>query len=124
MSAYAIAIIESTTMNQEIVRYLERIDATLTPYGGEYAIHGGPRTVLEGSFDADVVAIRFPDREKALAWYLSPAYRALQPLRSANTTGSVFLLDGVPPGHRGIDILTPTASACGARPGTGEPGAA
>lgn len=109
MSAYAIAIIDSTTMNQEIVHYLERIDATLAPYGGEYAIHGGPCTVLEGSFDADLVAIRFPDREQALAWYRSPEYRAIQPLRSANTVGRVFLVDGVPPSHRGIDLLTPSS---------------
>lgn len=105
MTAYAIAIITETRMNDELRQYLERIDATLAPYGGEYAIHGGPYTVLEGAIRGDIVAIRFPDHERALAWYESPAYQAIKDLRTANTTGAVFLAHGVGPGHRGADIL-------------------
>jgi uncharacterized protein (DUF1330 family) len=105
MTAYAIAIITDTRMNDEVRQYLERIDATLAPYGGEYAIHGGPYTVLEGAIRGDIVAIRFPDHERALAWYESPAYQDIKALRTANTTGAVFLVHGVPKGHRGIDIL-------------------
>jgi len=42
MTAYAIANIQSITIGPAIVEYLERIDATLAPYGGRFLIHGDP----------------------------------------------------------------------------------
>jgi hypothetical protein len=41
MSGYAVAHIREVTMNADIVKYLEEIDATLRPFGGRFAIHGG-----------------------------------------------------------------------------------
>ena len=42
MSAYAVANLHAVRMGPEIVRYLERIDATLAPFEGRFIIHGGP----------------------------------------------------------------------------------
>ncbi|TFW10646.1 DUF1330 domain-containing protein [Massilia arenosa] len=105
MTAYAIALITETRFNDEVREYLQRIDATLAPYGGEFAIHGGPYEVKEGALAGDLVAIRFPDMAHAQAWYASPAYQAIKTLRTANTEGTLFLVNGVPPGHRGVDVL-------------------
>lgn len=110
MSAYVIAIISETRMNDEVREYLERIDETLALFGGEYVIHGGPYTPLEGDIAGDIVAIRFPDYERALGWYTSPEYKAIRPLRTANASGIVFLVNGVGPGHRGVDLLAPAVA--------------
>lgn len=106
MTAYAIAHLQNVTMGPEIVEYLEKIDATLVPYGGYYLIHGGATQVLEGSWQGDTIMLGFPDLEQAQAWYHSEAYRRILPLRTANAMGDVILVEGVPEGHRGVNILS------------------
>jgi len=105
MTAYAIADLHRVSMGPAIVEYLQKIDATLAPFGGRYIIHGGRKTVLEGDWAGDIIVIAFPDRAAAEAWYASPAYRAIIALRTDNSEGNVVLVDGVGAGHRATDIL-------------------
>jgi uncharacterized protein (DUF1330 family) len=105
MTAYAIALIRETCFNEELIEYLRGIDETLSPYEGKYLVHGGPYEPLEGSWSGDMVVIQFPTMEHARGWYHSEAYTALRPLRTRNTEGDVLLVAGVPPGHKGADLL-------------------
>ena len=47
--AYGVALLQDVRMGPPIVEYLERIDATLAPYGGRFIVHGatpaGPRRI-------------------------------------------------------------------------------
>ncbi len=103
--AYGVALLQDVRMGPPIVEYLERIDATLAPYGGRFIVHGATPQVLEGSSPGTMVVIEFPDRDHALEWYDSPAYQAILPLRTENTTSTVFVVDGVGPDHRATDVL-------------------
>lgn len=105
MSCFAVAHITRVIPGPAIVEYLERIEETLAPFGGRYVLHGGDTEVLEGDWSGDLVAIEFPDRATARAWYQSSAYRAIRPLRTDNTVGDVILIDRVPDGHRATDVL-------------------
>jgi uncharacterized protein (DUF1330 family) len=105
MPAYAIAHLRSVDVGPEIVEYLDRIDATLEPFGGRFIIHGATPEVLEDAFPGVLVVIEFPDREAANAWYASPAYQAILPLRREHSDGTAFIVDGVKPGHRAPDAL-------------------
>jgi uncharacterized protein (DUF1330 family) len=105
MSAYAIAHVQSVTVGPDIVEYLQGIDATLAPFGGRFLVHGDPADVREGDFSGDVIVIEFPDRDSAVGWYESRAYREIVDLRRWNTTGWVVLIDGVPSDHRATDII-------------------
>lgn len=105
MTAYAVAVVRETRFGPEIKEYLQRIDATLAPYSGRYRVHGGPYHPLEGAWSSDLVIIEFPSMEQAKAWYDSDAYAAIRPLRTAHTEGDVLLVQGVPDGHRGVDLL-------------------
>lgn len=105
MTAYAVAVIRETRFNEEVAEYLRRIDATLAPFSGKYIVHGGPYKPLEGSWSGDLVVIEFPSMDEAQGWYGSEAYAAIRPLRAANTDGDVLLVQGVPEGHKGADIL-------------------
>jgi uncharacterized protein (DUF1330 family) len=105
--AYAVAIIRETRFGPEIREYLERIDETLKPWSGRFRIHGGPYETVEGTWTGDLVLIEFPDLERARQWYHSPAYQAIKPLRTANTSGTVFLVSAVPDHHLATDILHP-----------------
>jgi uncharacterized protein (DUF1330 family) len=105
MTTYAIGHLHDVRMGPDIVAYLERIDATLAPFGGRFAIHGGRAEVLEGAWSGDLIAISFPDRAAAQAWYASEAYQAIAGLRTRNARGAVIIIDGVPEDHRATDIL-------------------
>lgn len=105
MSAYAVARLTDVAMGEEIVAYLKRIDATLKPFNGHFLIHGGPVERLEGAWSGDLIMIGFPDMKSARAWYTSPAYREILPLRTGNSKGDVILIEGVSPDHRATDIL-------------------
>ena len=105
MTAYAVAVIRETRFGDEIREYLQRIDATLAPFSGKYRVHGGPYQRLEGAWASDLVVIEFPSMEHAQGWYESAAYQAIRRLRAEHTEGDLFLVQGVPEGHRGADLL-------------------
>ena len=100
MTAYAVAHLRSVDQNAEIVDYLRRIDATLDPFDGRFVVHGVLPEVLEGEWPGVLVVIGFPDLAAAHAWYDSPAYREILPLRTRNSDGVTLLVDGVPDGYR------------------------
>lgn len=95
MTAYAIGLLEDLQFGPDIVTYLQRIDATLVPYGGEFLVHGTRPELREGTFGGDCVVIAFPSMEQARAWYGSDAYAPLIPLRTQHSRSTVFLLEGV-----------------------------
>jgi uncharacterized protein (DUF1330 family) len=105
MTSYAVGILHDVKMGPAIVEYLERIDATLAPFDGHFIVHGGQARVLEGTTPGTLIVIEFPDRSKAEDWYDSPAYQAILPLRAANSTSTIFLIDGVDRDHLATDVL-------------------
>jgi len=111
VAAYALAHIRFVRIGPEITKYLERIDATLAPFGGHFLVHGNKAEILEGQWRGDVIIIEFPDRDSATRWYESAEYQAILPWRTQNSDGTVILVDGVPSGHHATDILAPSATA-------------
>ena len=63
--AYAVAHLRNVNMGPPIEEYLQRIDATLEPFGGRFLIHGGELEVLEGTWPRHLIVIEFPDRARA-----------------------------------------------------------
>ncbi|MGA0613820.1 DUF1330 domain-containing protein [Paracoccus sp. KR1-242] len=105
MTAYAVGQLRNVQINDGIVDYLQGIDATLAPFEGRFIIHGGARETLEGNPTDDLIVIAFPSKGAAQAWYASPAYQALIPLRLQGAEGDVYLMEGVGAEHRATDIL-------------------
>ena len=95
--AYMIA--ELTVTDAEAFRkYAPQVQATLDPFEGRYLARGGKLVVLEGKAPGDrVVVIEFPSVAKAQAFYDSPAYKAIAPLRRAAAHGPAFIVEGVGP---------------------------
>ncbi|WKU46647.1 DUF1330 domain-containing protein [Streptomyces sp. VNUA116] len=83
----------------DIIEYVERIQATLDPFGGRFLVHGAEVEVLEGDWPGNMVLIGFPGLAEARAWYASPEYQALVPLRTDHVEGVIILVDGVAPGY-------------------------
>ena len=63
-------------------QYRSQVPQTLAPWRGELVFRGTQRAVWSGSNPhPEIVVIRFPDAASADAWFNSPAYQALIPLR-------------------------------------------
>jgi uncharacterized protein (DUF1330 family) len=100
MTAYALAhLYNPQPHHPEVLEYLERIQATLDPFGGRFLVHGAAVEVREGSWPGALVLIEFPGLAEARAWYDSPAYQEILPLRTNNIDGVALLVEGVEPGH-------------------------
>jgi uncharacterized protein (DUF1330 family) len=105
MTTFAVARLYDVEFGPAIIEYLGRIDDTLEPFGGRFVLHGGPVEKIEGDWTGDLVAIAFPDRAAARAWYASEPYQAILPLRIDHSHGDVIFIDAVSDGHRATDIL-------------------
>lgn len=103
--AYVIAYLRDVEVGPEIAEYIERIGATMAPYGGRFLVHGGQLVALEGTWDGDVVMLEFPDLASAQEWFESPDYQAILPLRTEHSTSMVALVEGVPDGYRAVDKI-------------------
>ena len=105
MPAYAVAHMRQVTTGPAIAEYLERIDATLAPFGGRFVVHGGQVEVVEGSWPGHLIVIEFPSRARVHDWYRSAAYQQILALRTGNSHSDVIVVDGVGSGHRATDVL-------------------
>ena len=88
MSAYIVVhnvVIDPAQMQQ----YIPQAVGTLTAHGAEGA------TVLEGNppFPRTII-LKFVSQAAAKAWYQSPEYQKILPLRLQGTQGYAVLVDG------------------------------
>lgn len=83
--------------NEEALSYLEQVEATVAPYGGKWLAQGDV-DVIEGAWPGSVVLMEFPDRAAVDAWYNSPEYQAILPLRVNNAVSDIILVDSLPDG--------------------------
>jgi len=96
--AYLIAETEVTD-RAAFQKYAEKVPETLAPSSGSfhYVVRGGKTQALEGQPPKGIVVISFDSTEKALAWYNSPAYEAIKPIRRGASVRRMFMAEGLPP---------------------------
>ena len=99
MTAYAIAHLRNLNINDEVLEYLECIQETMAPFGARFLVHNRKVEVMEGQWPGTVVLVEFPDVERARAWYASPGYQAILPLRTRHIDGDIILVEGVGPDY-------------------------
>jgi uncharacterized protein (DUF1330 family) len=75
--------------------YAAHVAATLAPYGGHYLAAGGRTESIEGAPPASRVSLlEFPSVDLAEAWYNSPEYDKIKPVRHAVATTRSFIVEG------------------------------
>ena len=93
MSAYYLVslTVRDTT---HLSTYRSAVGATLPPFGGSVVLNGRVTEVTVGSHRHQAaVVLSFPDVATARAWYDSPAYQAIVPVRDAAMDADFILLD-------------------------------
>ncbi|HKN52253.1 MAG TPA: DUF1330 domain-containing protein [Amycolatopsis sp.] len=100
MTAYGLAHLRPpAVLAEQVFEYLERIQATLDPFGGKFLVHGAAVEVKEGEWPGAVVVIEFPSAAAAREWYASPAYQEILHLRADYIPGDLILVEGCGPDH-------------------------
>lgn len=75
-------------------QYRAQVPATLAPWGAELVFRGQQLAALAGAQrHASIVVIRFPDVAAINAWFASPAYQALLPLREQAAEMDLLVYD-------------------------------
>lgn len=74
--------------------YSAAVESTFVPFGGKYAVRGGKVASLEGEPMKRVIMIVFPSLEQAQAWYASPRYQEIMPIRHRSAKSRAFIMEG------------------------------
>jgi uncharacterized protein (DUF1330 family) len=100
--AYVIAEVEKDpTKTQDPAaarKYAEEAPKSLAAFDARYMVAGGKVQAVEGEAPKGyIVVIAFDSLEKAHAWYDSPAYAAIRPIRQNSTKSRILIVEGVAP---------------------------
>jgi len=93
---YVIAEVEVTDPTT-MQKYSEKVPETLAPFDGHFLVRGGKTQTLEGEAPKRIVVIAFESAERARAWYDSPAYAAIKPIRQSAAKARLFIVEGLAP---------------------------
>jgi len=92
--AYYIAEFELTDP-EGIAPYRAGVDATFKPYSGRYIVRAASVNRLEGDPPRHrLVIIKFDSLEQAQAWYNSPEYARIRPLRQRSGHTNAYIVEG------------------------------
>lgn len=94
MPAYI--IIHNTVLDPEAMSaYVPKAIGTFGSHGAALRVIEEASTLLEGACDHPrTIVLEFESREKAQAWYGSPEYQEILPIRLGATNGFAVLVDG------------------------------
>jgi uncharacterized protein (DUF1330 family) len=82
----------------ENLEYLEQVEATFIPYGGQWLALDAQVESIEGAWPGSVVLMSFPDMDTAKQWYESAEYREILHLRTDSAVSDLILIDAVDAG--------------------------
>ena len=94
MAAYVIGEIDVTDQ-ATYDEYRKQVPATVEKHGGRFIVRGGSVEALEGGWSPKrLVVLQFPSMAQALAWYRSPEYAPLIPVRQKASRGKLVAVEG------------------------------
>jgi uncharacterized protein (DUF1330 family) len=73
------------------------VESTFAPFSGRYIVRGSQMDALEGDVPKSrLVIIAFDGLEQARAWYNSPAYAEIRPIRQRSGHTNAYIVEGLP----------------------------
>lgn len=93
---FVISEVDAITDPIAIKEYGAKASETLAPFNGRFVVRGGKTESLDGDAPPKgIVVISFDSSRQAHAWYDSPAYAAIKPIRLAASKGRMFIVPRV-----------------------------
>ena len=86
-------VVELTPLNKDKLSEYSALAAdTFAPFNGHFIAKGAVEVLHGDALFPMKAIIEFPDKESAKAWYESPAYQALIPIREKGMRSNFHLL--------------------------------
>jgi uncharacterized protein (DUF1330 family) len=97
--AYYVGNVQEVRDAEVYKAYAAKVGDTLTPFGGTFIVRGAEPVILDASRKPPgyIVVIQFPSMKKLRAWWDSPVYSTIPPIRERLTTGQNYAVEGLPP---------------------------
>jgi len=96
MSVYMIVETKEVMDKRKYSEYIQRVPQTIEKFGGRYLARGGQVNVVSGEWNPErVIIVEFESRDKFNAWWNSPEYRAVAPLRELSTKTNAIVVEGM-----------------------------
>ena len=94
----AIMVAQITVRDPEKLKEYSRIAPdTIAPYNGKFLFFGKKAEIICGTHDHEFIGVlEFPDKESIKAWYNSPEYQAVIPIRDEASEMVFVTYDPVP----------------------------
>ena len=94
MAAYLV-FHNRVTNAEKMQEYLAKVRETMAAHPPEILVFAEHAEVIEGQTNLPrTIVMKFDSRDAAMAWYNSPAYQEVLPLRLEATEGFAVLVDG------------------------------
>lgn len=95
VTAYVISDLDIFDI-EHYLAYQHALKPLLEKAGARYLVRGGPFRVYEGEHQPHcLVVVEFPSADAVEEFYKSPAYRALEPQRTACSSASIIAVEGL-----------------------------
>ncbi len=95
MAVYMIVEAKEVMDKEKYGEYIKRVPQTIEKFGGEYLARGGKVKVVSGDWNPErVIIVKFDSMERFQAWWNSPEYRAVAPLREQATKTNAIVIEG------------------------------
>jgi uncharacterized protein (DUF1330 family) len=96
MSVYMIVEAKEVFDKQKYSEYISKVPKIIERFGGKYIVRGGDVSVVAGDWKpARVIIVEFESMEKFEAWWNSPEYRAIAPLRENGAKTNAIVVKGI-----------------------------
>ncbi|MDD5492477.1 MAG: DUF1330 domain-containing protein [bacterium] len=95
MSVYMIIEAKEIIDQEQYGEYIKRVPKIVAQFGGKYLARGGQITVACGDWcPSRLIIVEFASMDKYLAWWNSPEYKAIAPLRERSAKTNAIIVEG------------------------------
>ena len=96
MAVYMIVEAKTVMDKEGYGEYVRRVPQIVEKFGGKYLARGGKTRVVAGDWAPQrVIIIEFESIDRFNAWWNSPEYRAVAPLREKSALTNAIVVEGV-----------------------------
>ena len=96
MSVYMIVEAKEVIDKQKYGEYISKVPPIVEKFGGKYLARGGKVKVISGDWNpARLIIVEFASMDKFQAWWTSPDYRKVAPLREQGAKTNAIVVEGI-----------------------------
>jgi len=96
MAVYMIVETKEVMDGEKYREYIKKVPWTIEKFGGKYLTRGGKVEIISGNWRPErLIVITFHSMRKFIAWWNSPEYKAIAPLREESAKTNAIVVQGL-----------------------------